>query len=329
MKTIKGRYRTGRIAFAVLIAISGIVSSVFSQTDIEKNFTRANNIDLTGTYEVSGYLEDSSEYSGTLKLEKWNTFTTLRGGVLQSFKMTYTFGETKSAGVAVFDGTRLYYATGEGDGSKNNYYLLLLSKLELSSTASISLYEYVNANSQAKDGKYFEWKGDPPWYGYIDVECTGYGYWFWIDGIWGQYSTRKIDFPHIGDSAAFRMLELKKDGKFGKKERFMPKGYFEAGGFDVTPEGENLRIDVSWLSVGSSVKKKQTWGTGLIAIHPATGDSILVAMIGGPDNANVGYMDISGKRIVGVWASMGGDYQRSEEWEVPEAVILKNPAWFK
>ncbi len=40
-------------------------------------------------------------------------------------------------------------------------------------------------------------------------------------------------------------------------------------------------------------------------------------------------LDISGKTMVGVLAMGGGDYQRSEEWVVPDDVLAKNPAWFK
>jgi hypothetical protein len=308
-----------KLSITGLLLVFALCSTVaFAQTNIEKNFTTANNIDLTGNYAVSGYLEDSSEYEGTLKLTKFNTYTTPMGNVLQSFKMVYDFGDTKIIGVGVFDGHRLYYACGAGDNK--NYYLLLLSKAELATAEFIALQDYQLKNMAANEGQYFEWKGDPPWYGYISPKVESYGYWFWIDGLWGQYSVHSSNgFPHAGDTASYFMLELKKNGKFGKKMPFVfPEGYWKSGAFMTTPMGENHRVDVG-----------KTWGGGMLVPDPITGDTILVAMIGGPNDSYVGYLDISGHQFLGTWAINGGDFQRSEVWEVPEDVIKKNPAWFK
>jgi hypothetical protein len=240
--------------------------------------------------------------------------------------MDVQYGDSKSNGVAVFDGSRLYYASGEG--KNENYYLMILSKMELSQEAHTSLFNYNEGNRQSKKGEYVKWKGKAPWYGFLDIKSQAYGYWFWIDGIWGQYATRGNEFPHTADSGAFFMLELKKDGDFGKMSGlYLPDGYYEAGTYDVTPVGENLRIDVSWSKSGG--KRGSTWGGGLMTTHPVTGDSLLVAMIGGPNNTSFGWLDISGLKLVGVSTFQGSEDTCTEEWAVPDDVIKRNPAWFK
>ena len=326
MQTKINEISLGRILIAAIISLLGICSTAFSEENIEMNFTKTNSADFSGRYEVTGLLPDSTTYAGSVQLEKWHTFTTPMGNVLQSFKMDYRFGDVKYNGVTVFDGSRLYFAC--GIGNNDNYYLLVLSKLEFSKEAHSSLFEYHEAKRAAKKGRYIEWKGDTPWYGYLDIGSQAYGYWFWIDGAWGQYSTRRNGFPPTADSGSFFMMELKENGEFGKeRDGGFPEGYWEAGSYNVEPIAENMLIEVSWLKSGGG--KNSAWGTGMMTTHPVTEDSILVAMIGGPDNTSFGWFEISGHQLIGTYSWHNGYARGTELWAVPEDVIKKNPAWFK
>jgi len=313
------------IVFAVILAGA---PAVFGQTDIEINFVKSNDVDLSGSYTVSGILVDSTSYNGTLKLEEWHTFKTPRGNTLQSFKMEYKFGDGTSNGVAVYDGKRLYYASGPGD--MENYYLLLLDKLEFSAAARQSLTAYEAANSSVEEGKYIDWEGDDPWYGYLSSTSQTYGLWFWVDGSWGQFATwNGKGFPLANDKGYWKALELEEDGTFGDKFEGHPMGYWESGDYWTEPAGENITVMIRHTDIESDSNYNNYRGTAMMTVHPSTGDSMMVAIMGGPDESAVGMMEISGKTITGIWAPLHGVARGSETWEVPADVIAKNPALFK
>jgi hypothetical protein len=320
------RLRSTILSAVVLLSIPA--GSVFSQTDIEINFVKTNSVDLSGTYTVSGLLVDSSAYNGTLKLEQSHTLTTPKGNTLQSFKMEYKFGEETSNGVAVYDGTRLYYASGPGD--MENYYLLLLSKLEFSAAARQSLAAYEAANSHVEEGKYIDWEGDDPWYGYLSAKTQTYGLWFWNDGTWGQFATSHGNgFPLASDSGWWKALQLEEDGTFGEKFEGRLMGYWESGDYWTEPAGENLLLMLRHTDLESDSAYNNYHGTGMMTVHPRTGDSMLVAIMGGPDGSTVGMMEVSGKTITGVWAPLSGDARGTEIWQVPDDVVARNPSLFK
>lgn len=312
------------IATVTFVIGSVILSLADSQgvRDIEDLFMKEFTADFSGKYSISGVTPDEEDYTGSVELKKWNTFTTQRGNTLQSYHVTFMYGETKSEGLAVFDGSRLYVAT--GDPKNKNWYLMLLGDLQLDVSERSALFEYWNKNwgPGSKSSESFEWKGKAPWYGYLNISDETYGYWFFMDGAWGCASTRRAGWPLAGDSCAYHLRELKKDGEHTKDAL---KVWTEAAGLSIADQGVNLYMEAQFFR-----KEEKNYDCfGMMIDIPLHDRQILVAMMGGPNSADLGCYQIVGRKFVAEWMGRGAETRGTEEWEIPDEVVKKSPGYFQ
>ncbi len=310
------------LAFCTLtIATSGMSRVAAQVQDIEDLFPAENNTDISGEYPIAAVFDDSTTGTATIELSKWKTFTSQRGKTFQTYQLKGAYNEWKFTGVGAFDGHRLYTACREGD--KKNYFVMVLTKLVLPQVISDQIFEFWRVSwADNKKGDIYEWKGDVPWYGHLDFKDDVFGYYFWSDGTWGSYSTYGGGWPLEGDSIHFHQREMKKDGKY---EKNIVKAWWDAGRLSIEPNGENTRINVHKGYGG----KDDYIGTGMMLRDDLTGRDFLVAMMGGPDAAFVGCLELVGKEFKGVTAMPVYTGRTTETWAIPEAVIQKNPGLFK
>lgn len=314
------------LAVSVLVG----VATVLAQTDIEKNFTPFNDTDLSGDYSVTGVNENGESYEASLKLSRWKTFKTMRGNVLQIFKMNFQYAVSKSSGIAVFDGQRVYFASSKGD--EDNFSLSLLSKLELSPSERSQVDNFWERWRQIGKGEKegFKYKDKSPWYGYFTQKDDVFGYKFSMTGLIGEFTSYGHGFPPVPDTGNYRILGLKENGehddkKFGRTLSW----YDESNVFIVFARGENLVL--SFVDYDSNKKSyvEQYWGSGMLVEGKEPADSILVAMTGGADQTEYGWMNIASAKFKGVVSWRGGDRRFTEEWTPSEDVAKKNPHIFK
>ncbi len=327
---MKFRMTVSAVFAAISFTFAAMVSAE-TPTDIEKFFTSSNYADFTGAYTFSGINADSTTYSATAKLSKWNSFTTQRGKMIQTFKAELDYGSGKSNGVAVFDGKRLYYAVGKG--GNQNFYLALLSRLVLDDVALASIMQFEKMEWELLgSGKVAQWKGKSPWYGYFGAQkpVDAFGYYFRMkDGEWGECRFRETGFPSVEDTGSYQLLELKKNGEHDDKRDSYRRNYDESGGIVLKTLGENINLIMMDYDDDIKGYREDYWGTGLFVADPAVGDSLLMCMVGGPDITSFGWLEIVDGNLTGISTWVGGDVRCTETWVVPDEVKQKNPGLFK
>lgn len=312
--------RISVLVLSALVCMCG--SSSRASDDVEELSIGAEEIDLSGTYPVSGKSDDTTRWTGEAKLSKWQTFTTQRGKTYQMLKVNLAYGETKYTGVAVFDGTHLFTACREGD--KANYFLLILDKLELSSENYAAVKELHDRTFGSKrDGEMYTWKGDIPWYGHIAYTSEAFGLYFFADGTWGEFTVEGCGWPIRTDTTfSWSQYEMKKDGKFEKNSL---KQWSDHSKLSIQPTGENVQIQVL-----ASYKGGDDYvGHGMMVKHNLLDREFLVASMGGPDRSIVGYFNLIGNEFSGQLAWRYGTDRFKERWTVPENVVARDPETFK
>lgn len=293
--------------------------------DIENFFPGCNGADLSGSYQFQEAETCAiSGQSGKVELTKWKSVTTARGKELQFYKILVQQGEYQGSGISIFDGSRLYTGRCSDTEDRDNYYIVLLGELRLPEQEQKKLAEAWQATPVESSHPEIraKWKGKTPWYGFHDTTAQSFGYYFWADGTWGTFSTSKTGWSVTGDSGLFSLRELKRNGE----HELSASGFTSIGGFVPSYRESNLVIDILF----DSNPKNNYWGFGFhIPVTESGSDSLLVAMMGGPEDSYTSVHEISGKSIRGKWAFVGSLDQTSEVWTVPEEVLARNPKLFK
>lgn len=311
--------------FRVLLVVVLVLSSLpaWAAKDVEDLSIGAENIDLSGNYPISGKSDDTTTWTGEAKLSKWQTFTTQRGKTYQMLKVNITYSDnTKYTGVAVFDGTHLFTACREGD--KANYHLLILDRLELSSENYAAVKELHDRTFGSKrDEEQYTWKGDIPWYGQVAYTSEAFGLCFFADGTWSDFEVEGCGWPIRPDTTfTYGQHEMKKNGKFEKNSL---KQWRQFGKLGVQQTGENTQIEVSEFPYGEN----DYTGHGMMVRHDLLDREFLVANMGGPDNAIVGYFNLIENELSGQVAWRYNTVRFKERWTVPENVVARDPELFK
>jgi hypothetical protein len=309
----------------VFTSVLTLFSSSLHAKDVEEFFPGCDGADISGVYSVQS-CESAETVSapGTVELVKWKSVTTSRGKELQFYHLLVSQGGYVGKGISIFDGQRIYSGRSSDSLPRDNYYIMILGELDLPDAELNNLTQtrLSHTRNMPDQRKSIDWKGKAPWYGFLDTEDVAFGYYFWADGTWGTFSTRKTGWPVTGDSGLFSLRELRRNGEHNETENcFMSKGRF------VTARREaNIVIDILF----DVNLQNNYWGAGFMTPNKHNdNDSILVAMMGGPEDASTSVHEISGKTIRGHLAYAGSLDQTEEVWIVPENVLAKNPKLFK
>ncbi len=310
------------VGYIVIIFMVVLSTPSHAAKDIEDISIGAEEVDLSGTYPISGKSDDTTTWTGEAKLSKWQTFTTQRGKIYQMFKLLIAYGETEYHGIAVFDGTHLFTACREGN--KATYHLLILDQLELSSENFAVVKELHDRTFGSKrDGEVYTWKGDIPWFGNVAYTSEAFGICFFADGTWSDFEVEGCGWPMRTDTAfTYGQHEMKKNGKFEKNSS---KQWWQWGKLSVQHIGENVQIDVSEFPHGEN----DYVGHGMMVKHGGLDRNFLVANMGGPDIAIVGYFEVVGSSLYGLSAFRNSTTRFKETWRIPENVLARNPEWFR
>jgi hypothetical protein len=280
--------------------------------------------DLSGTHQVHGYpdLEDTTEsYDGELTMKKARTITTPQGARLNLYEVTYVWDDEKVKGIGVLIGHRFYLAYGG-----EHIALSVGAPLRLTSDETPAYQRYVEVRLEAarrgrEEHEIFEIKNAPwfkelyMWREGLDPVPAHYFLWFEAKGGQGYTIYQNVAEWSAGDFPMAGWFY----GDDGKDKESLTGRYH--GTLRIAEMGRNSRVE----ETGQRVRGND-WELDGVALDLP--DGTVVMLLGGNDDAGVGWYDIVGTTFRGPYATHGAEIRGLETLTPDPAIVARNPKLF-